>query len=67
MAEARFAEGKEDYGVTISCGGTCMEVGETLTNGELFERADKGFLAAKRKGRNQVICFTPKKVWFAKG
>ena len=67
VADARFAEGKESYGVTISCGVTCMEVGETLTNSELIERADKGLLSAKRKGRNQVVCFTPKKGWFAKG
>ena len=67
VAEARFESGQENYGVTVSCGVACMEVGETLTGSELIERADRGLLAAKKKGRNQVICFAPKKTWFVRG
>ena len=66
VAEAAFEKGPERFGLTVSCGVACAEPGDNLTGSELIERADKSLFAAKKKGRNRVVCFTVKKGWFGK-
>ncbi len=56
IAEQVFAYKGEPVSVTISCGITTMQSGDTAEN--LVERADKALYQAKENGRNRVIVYS---------
>jgi len=65
--QSRFEKELETFSVTVSCGTASLESGERLTNSLLIERADQALYTAKKRGRNRVVAYSPKKGWFGRG
>ncbi len=67
VADHTFQHGLEQFAVSMSFG-----VAELQPNKESFEKndlisfADQALLESKKKGRNRVTRFEPKKTWFGK-
>ncbi len=56
-----FRNGPEIYAVTCSFGISTFEPGQNVQAGDLIEQADAALYDAKRRGRNRVEIYTPKK------
>ena len=67
--EAHLFDGSEgDYRITVSIGVAAIQPAkDARKRNDLIDFADKAMYASKRKGRNRVTVFVPRKKWFGKG
>ncbi len=67
IEEALFQDNRETYHVTASFGVACSQpaVEDNFDKNNLINQADQALYAAKEKGRNQVVSYSPKKKWYS--
>ncbi len=62
-----FIDSIDEYKVTASFGVAVMyPAKDDFSKSDLIEFADKALYESKKKGRNKVTAYTPKKKWFGK-
>lgn len=60
-----FTDGVKEYRVTASFGVAAVQPpNKAFKNSDLIDFADKALYDAKKKGRNKVVAYVPKKRWF---
>jgi len=68
VADHSFAGTERDCQVTISLGVAAIQPAhDSFKRNDLIDFADKAMYESKRKGRNRVTVYEPRKKWFGKG
>ena len=68
VASHTINDAERDYQITVSMGVAAIRPArDSLKRSDLVDFADKAMYESKRKGRNQVTVYEPRKKWFGKG